>query len=168
MELTSLTAISSVDGRYAAKTSALRPVCSEYGLIYRRTIVEVRWFQTLCAHPGIPELPPLSHASSDYLDELLARFGRPIVATSGNVSGEPVITDNTEAERRLADVADAFLHHMVRYLMGTMVEIAWQRRPLRDLMELLSPGDTPLVTSAPAPPVSPRRSTPRGPTSPPS
>jgi adenylosuccinate lyase len=74
MELTSLTAISSVDGRYAAKTSALRPVCSEYGLIYRRTIVEVRWFQTLCAHPGIPELPPLSHASSDYLDELLARF----------------------------------------------------------------------------------------------
>ena len=74
MQLTSLTALSSVDGRYAAKTSALRPVCSEYGLIYRRTVVEVRWFQALCAHPGIPELPPLSRASSDYLDELLARF----------------------------------------------------------------------------------------------
>ena len=35
MELTSLTALSSVDGRYAAKTLALRPVCSEFGLIHR-------------------------------------------------------------------------------------------------------------------------------------
>ncbi len=42
---------------------------------------------------------------------LLAEFGAPLVATSGNVSGEPVITDNAEAERRLAPVADALLHH---------------------------------------------------------
>ena len=42
---------------------------------------------------------------------LLAQFGAPLVATSGNVSGEPVITDNAEAERRLGGVADAFLHH---------------------------------------------------------
>ena len=74
MKLSSLTAISSVDGRYASKTKALRPICSEYGLIHRRTIVEVRWFQALCAHPGIPELPALSEASSAYLDELLASF----------------------------------------------------------------------------------------------
>ena len=74
MELSSLTALSSVDGRYAAKTANLRPVCSEYGLIHRRMTVEVRWFQTLAAHPGIPELPPLSRASEDYLDELIASF----------------------------------------------------------------------------------------------
>lgn len=42
---------------------------------------------------------------------LLADFGRPFVATSGNVSGEPVLTDNLMAEKRLAPVADAFLHH---------------------------------------------------------
>ena len=36
--------------------------------------VEVRWFQALAAHPGIPELPPLSSASEDYLDELIASF----------------------------------------------------------------------------------------------
>ena len=74
MELSSLTALSSVDGRYAAKTANLRPVCSEYGLIHRRMTVEVRWFQALAAHPGIPELPPLSRASEDYLDELIASF----------------------------------------------------------------------------------------------
>ena len=60
--------------------------------------------------PGLAELgvflpySPLHHL-------LLAEFGGPLVATSGNVSGEPVITDNADAESRLARVADAFLHH---------------------------------------------------------
>jgi hydrogenase maturation protein HypF len=42
---------------------------------------------------------------------LLERFGDPLVATSGNISGEPVLTRNEEAAKRLAPVADAFLHH---------------------------------------------------------
>jgi len=42
---------------------------------------------------------------------LLGDFGGPLVATSGNISGEPVITENAEAELRLSAVADAFLHH---------------------------------------------------------
>ncbi len=42
---------------------------------------------------------------------LLAAFERPLVATSGNISGEPVLTDPVEAEDRLGRVADAFLHH---------------------------------------------------------
>jgi len=42
---------------------------------------------------------------------LLAAFGRPLVATSGNVSGEPVITDNEEAATRLGGIAQGFLHH---------------------------------------------------------
>jgi hydrogenase maturation protein HypF len=42
---------------------------------------------------------------------LLEALGRPIVATSGNISGEPVLTGNEEAAQRLAKVADAFLHH---------------------------------------------------------
>ena len=48
--------------------------------------------------------------------------------------------------------ANRFLHHMVRYLMGTMVDIARNRRPLDDLVELLSVPDTKLTTSPPAPP----------------
>jgi hydrogenase maturation protein HypF len=42
---------------------------------------------------------------------LLADFGTPLVATSGNISGEPVLTENSMAETRLAAVADGFLHH---------------------------------------------------------
>ncbi|MEJ2383405.1 MAG: adenylosuccinate lyase [Xanthomonadales bacterium] len=74
MKLSSLTALSSVDGRYASKTEALRPVCSEYGLIRRRTLVEIRWFQALAAHPDIPELPALSDAANAFLDELVDGF----------------------------------------------------------------------------------------------
>jgi hydrogenase maturation protein HypF len=42
---------------------------------------------------------------------LLAALGGPVVATSGNISGEPVLTDNAEASERLAPIADAFLQH---------------------------------------------------------
>ena len=41
----------------------------------------------------------------------MSSFGSPLVATSGNVSGEPVLCDNDEARMRLSEVADAFLHH---------------------------------------------------------
>jgi adenylosuccinate lyase len=74
MDLTPLTALSSVDGRYAGRTEELRPICSEYGLIHRRLIVEIRWFQALAAHPGIPELPALSDDAIDFLDGLIDGF----------------------------------------------------------------------------------------------
>jgi adenylosuccinate lyase len=74
MKLTSLTAISSVDGRYSGKTAALRPICSEFGLIHRRLIVEIRWFQLLAAQAGIPELPALSEQADAFLDRLIDGF----------------------------------------------------------------------------------------------
>ena len=51
-----LTAISPIDGRYQAKVSELQPICSEYGLIYFRVLVEIKWLQTLASHPKIKEL----------------------------------------------------------------------------------------------------------------
>ncbi|NOR51713.1 MAG: carbamoyltransferase HypF, partial [Gammaproteobacteria bacterium] len=42
---------------------------------------------------------------------LLSHFDGPVVVTSGNISGEPVITDNDDATQRLDKIADAFLHH---------------------------------------------------------
>ena len=74
MKLTSLTALSSVDGRYAGRTKPLRSYCSEYGLIHRRVIVEIRWFEALAAHPGIAELPALSDQASIFLEGLINDF----------------------------------------------------------------------------------------------
>ena len=82
MELTALTAIAPIDGRYADKTTALRPIFSEYGLIRHRVQVEIRWLQALARHPGIPEVPPLSEAATALLDDLLDNFS---LADAGRV-----------------------------------------------------------------------------------
>jgi len=75
LELSSLTAVSPVDGRYGNKTGALRPIVSEYGLIRHRVLVEVRWLQALAGHPGIPEVPAFSAEANALLDEIAADFG---------------------------------------------------------------------------------------------
>ncbi|WP_413734205.1 adenylosuccinate lyase [Sodalis sp. RH21] len=74
MELSSLTAVSPVDGRYGDKVSALRPIFSEYGLLKYRVLVEVRWLQKLAACPGILEVPPFDDDANAYLDAIAANF----------------------------------------------------------------------------------------------
>ena len=74
MNLSSLTAISPIDGRYGSKTSTLRTAFSEFGLIKYRVMVEVRWLQQLASHPGIVEVPALSQAANNKLEQLLAEF----------------------------------------------------------------------------------------------
>ena len=71
MNLTSLTALSPIDGRYAEKTFGLRAIFSEYGLIRYRVQVEARWLKALAAHPGIPEVPPLSADAEARLDQIV-------------------------------------------------------------------------------------------------
>ena len=74
MQLSSLTAVSPVDGRYGSKTNALRPIFSEFGLIRCRVQVEVRWLQRLAAHAGIPEVAPFSAEANALLNELAENF----------------------------------------------------------------------------------------------
>jgi adenylosuccinate lyase len=74
MQLDSLTAISPIDGRYAAKTANLRPIFSEYGLIYHRLLVEVRWLQSLSASPDITEVAEFSAEANALLDAIVAGF----------------------------------------------------------------------------------------------
>jgi hydrogenase maturation protein HypF len=108
-----------------------RPACSLSGLLA----------------PGLDEIgvmlpySPLHHL-------LLAGFAAPLVATSANISGEPVLTDNTAVEERLGHVADAFLHHdrpIERPADDPVVRvIAGRARPLR-----LGRGSAPLERSLP-------------------
>ncbi|MGO2147209.1 MULTISPECIES: adenylosuccinate lyase [Halomonas] len=74
MQLSALTALSPVDGRYSAKASALREHFSEFGLIRARVIVEVRWLQRMAEHNQIVEVPPLSAEATAFLEQLVGEF----------------------------------------------------------------------------------------------
>jgi adenylosuccinate lyase len=74
LDLTPLTALSPLDGRYAPKTQALRSLFSEFGLIRYRVLVEVRWLQMLAANPAITEVRPFSAATNILLDAIVDAF----------------------------------------------------------------------------------------------
>jgi adenylosuccinate lyase len=74
MDLSSLSAVSPIDGRYANKTEDLRPIFSEFGLIHHRVLVEIRWLQHLAASPAIAEVPAFSEHASKILDGIVDNF----------------------------------------------------------------------------------------------
>ncbi len=74
MSDSALTALSPVDGRYASKVDALRPILSEFGLIRARVRVEVEWLLALGAASGITELPSFSTEGALRLRQLAADF----------------------------------------------------------------------------------------------
>ncbi len=99
--------------------------------------------------PGLTELGVFLPYSPLH-ELLLADFGRPVVATSGNLGGEPVLTRRRDAARRLGTVADAFLHHDRRIVRpaddSVLRRIAGRLRPVR-----LGRGATPLELELPVP-----------------
>jgi len=72
--LSALTALSPLDGRYAPKLAALRPLLSEFGLMRCRVQVEVAWFVAL-SDLGLPEFAPLSESARAALQQRVAQFG---------------------------------------------------------------------------------------------
>ena len=73
MPHSALTALSPLDGRYAPKLAALRPLLSEYGLMHRRVQVEVEWFIAL-SEAGFAEFPVLPESAKGLLRSLVVRF----------------------------------------------------------------------------------------------
>lgn len=74
MEQSPLTAVSPLDGRYAAKCAPLRDLFSEQGLIRLRALVQVRWVQFLAEQNEFDGLGPFSPVVSDYLNALIDEF----------------------------------------------------------------------------------------------
>ncbi|PXY90656.1 adenylosuccinate lyase [Gilliamella apis] len=74
MELSALTALSPIDGRYGDKTTELRTIFSEYGLLKYRVQVEVRWLQKLAKQADILEVPTLSEQATKHLNEIVENF----------------------------------------------------------------------------------------------
>lgn len=74
MDLTTLLALSPLDGRYQEKIDELRPIFSEYGLIRFRLLIEIRWLQFLAEHANLAELPPLSKTANVFLNNIVEQF----------------------------------------------------------------------------------------------
>lgn len=74
MSITTLTAISPIDGRYRSKAASLSDYFSEYALIRYRVLVEIRWLQQLAAHPGIDEAPTINASGQALLDNIISDF----------------------------------------------------------------------------------------------
>ena len=74
MDLSLLTALSPVDGRYASKTNELREYFSEFGLLKYRVIVEVRWLQRLAETAEIKEVPAFSAQANEHLNQIVSSF----------------------------------------------------------------------------------------------
>jgi adenylosuccinate lyase len=74
MALTSLTALSPLDGRYAAKVDSLRQHFSEFGLIKNRVRVEIAWLKALAAESAIAECPAFSAGTIEQLDQAAKGF----------------------------------------------------------------------------------------------
>ena len=90
MNLSTLTAISPIDGRYASKADALRPIASEFGLMRARIQVELAWIKSLAINPQINEVPPLSEQAIAHIDAIVADFsekdGESIKAIEGTTN----------------------------------------------------------------------------------
>ncbi len=74
MRFSTLTTLSPLDGRYANKLDALRPLFSEFGLIHHRVIIEVDWLKALANEPAIAEIAAFSASTIAELDELAQEF----------------------------------------------------------------------------------------------
>ena len=86
MELSTLTAISPLDGRYHQKLADLKPLFSEYGLMRLRLTVEVAWLKALSEEPQIQEVPPLGEHARHQLDKIVENFYESDAARIKNIN----------------------------------------------------------------------------------
>jgi len=116
--LGALTALSPLDGRYAAKVDLLRPHFSEFGLIHARLRVEIEWLKALAADPHFTEIPAFSAATIAELDGLVKNFTASDAAevkgieatTNHDVKAlEYWIKDKTKANAEVTKVSE-FIH----------------------------------------------------------
>jgi adenylosuccinate lyase len=111
MPLSTLSALSPLDGRYAAKTDKLRPILSEAGFMHHRVKVEIAWLKALSA-AGFAEIKPFSAFANSLLDKLAADF--------------------TEADAERIKAIEAVTNHDVK-----AVEY-WLKEQVKDVPELVA------------------------------
>ena len=118
MELSSLTAVSPLDGRYASKTVELRPIFSEYGLMRFRVQVELTWLKHLANCEAIKEVPAFSKETIEFIDSIIKNFSeedaknikeREAVTNHDVKAVEYFLKDKTASNAEIANVKE-FIH----------------------------------------------------------
>lgn len=118
MQLSPITAISPLDGRYESKVQELRAIFSEYGLMRFRVQVELTWLKMLAACPQIKEVPQFSDEAIAFIDDIIANFSiedaqdikRREAVTNHDVKAvEYFLKDKTAANAEIAKVKE-FIH----------------------------------------------------------
>lgn len=118
MQLTELTAVTPIDGRYHSKTSGYGDIFSEFGLIKRRVLVEVRWLQAMSQNSGIPEVAPFTESDNAFLDEIVTGFSledaqqikQTEATTNHDVKAVEYFIKAKLAERPALNLASEFVH----------------------------------------------------------
>ena len=133
MDLSALSAVSPIDGRYGSKTVPLRGIFSEFGLIKRRVLVEVRWLQCLAAHEGIPEVPSLSAAASEALNAIAADFSEADARRVKDIEA----TTNHDVKAVEYFIKERFADHEELRAVGEFVHFACTSEDINNLSHAL-------------------------------
>ena len=117
MDSTRLRALAPTDGRYAEQVRPLRDLCSEYGLIRYRVLVEVRWLQALADADEIREVPPLDSVVKSILNGIVDDF-------------------SVEDAQRIKEIEATTNHDVkaVEYFLKERIEAATDARRLTDFI----------------------------------
>ena len=133
MDLSALSAISPIDGRYGSKTKTLRSAFSEFGLIKNRVLVEVRWLQQLAEMDAIQEVPALSKEAEQTLNRLVDNFSEVDAQKIKNIEA----TTNHDVKAVEYFIKEAISDHTELHAISEFVHFACTSEDINNLSHAL-------------------------------
>ena len=128
-----LSALSPLDGRYAAATDPLRPIFSEYGLMKARVRVELEWLKALAAEPKIGEVAPFSDGTLTEIDSVINGF------SPDNAAEVKAIEATTNHDVKAIEywLKQRFAHNAEVHAVGEFIHFACTSEDINNLSHAL-------------------------------
>ncbi len=128
-----LSALSPLDGRYAATTDPLRPIFSEYGLMKARVRVELEWLKALAAEPKIGEVAPFSATPLAEIDSVINGF------SLSNAAEVKAIEATTNHDVKAIEywLKQRFAHNAEVHAVGEFIHFACTSEDINNLSHAL-------------------------------
>ena len=128
-----LSALSPLDGRYAATTDPLRPIFSEYGLMKARVRVELEWLKALAAEPKIGEVAPFSATTLAEIDSVINGFSLSNAAEVNAIEA----TTNHDVKAIEYWLKQRFAHNAEVHAVGEFIHFACTSEDINNLSHAL-------------------------------